>query len=154
EAEEVRFRDTIEKGLTLLNERFDSMQSAHSTELSGEDAFKLNDTYGFPLDLTVVICAERGFSVDERGYDEELQRARNMSRLATQGGRGSAVEAIYREALQLVPKEEVVFTGYDRDTDEAAIVALIHDGKLVDSIDASGAEPVDVEIVTARTCFY
>jgi alanyl-tRNA synthetase len=158
EAEETRFRDTIEKGLSHLNERFHEMQSTHSTELSGEDAFKLNDTYGFPLDLTVVICAEKGFTVDERGYDEELQRARSMSRLATQGGRGNAVESVYREALQLVPKEEVVFTGYDRDTDEAAIVALICDGQLVDAVEVGGDEgrpaPVEVEIVTARTCFY
>src|SRR5690606_38169373 len=77
---------------------------------------------------------------------------------ATQGGRGSAVESVYREALQLVPKEEVVFTGYDRDADEAAIVAIICDGQLVDAVDARGEDgqprAVEVEVVTARTCFY
>ncbi len=153
EGEEVRFRDTIEKGLSMLNERFASLESEQVTELSGVDAFKLNDTFGFPLDLTKVICAERGFSVDEKGYESALSGARRMSQMATQGGRGSAVESVYREALTQVPGEQVVFTGYDRDSDDGVIRAIIFDGKLVDAVDASRGE-VEVEVVTDRTCFY
>ena len=65
EGEEVRFRQTIERGLSLLEERFDIMADEHKTTLAGADAFKLYDTYGFPLDLTNVICSERGFEVDD-----------------------------------------------------------------------------------------
>jgi alanyl-tRNA synthetase len=153
EGEEVRFRDTIGKGLSMLNERFDSLKEAQVTELPGADAFRLNDTFGFPLDLTMVICAERGFTVDEAGYDSELQRARKMSQLATQGGRGSAVESVYRDALATVPREEVIFTGYERDSDTGKICALVVGGELVDSCDAASG-PVDIEVVTDRTCFY
>ena len=72
EGEEVRFRQTIERGLGLLEERFDEMSKESQTVLPGADAFRLYDTYGFPLDLTEVICAERGLSVDRPGYDAAL----------------------------------------------------------------------------------
>ena len=62
ENEEVRFRQTIERGLSLLEERFEVMAKESKTTLPGADAFKLYDTYGFPLDLTDVICSERGFA--------------------------------------------------------------------------------------------
>src|SRR6185503_6465747 len=96
EAEEVRFRQTIERGLSRLEERFEVLDKAKQKTLPGADAFQLYDTYGFPLDLTQVICTERGFAVDQAGYDAALDEARKRSEFA---GADQAVEAVYREAL-------------------------------------------------------
>lgn len=149
-AEEVRFRQTIERGLTLLNERFEVLDRDDSKQLSGEDAFKLYDTYGFPLDLTEVICAERGMSVDHDGYDSELKRARGRSVFVSSD---RAVESVYRQALSEVPNEQVVFSGYDRESDEAQIVAIIERGVLCTDVDSREGE-LALDIITDRTCFY
>jgi alanyl-tRNA synthetase len=147
EAEETRFRQTIERGLTLLEERFEALSRAGNTELVGEDAFELYDTYGFPLDLTAVISAERGYTVDLAGYETALEAAKRRSEFKAID---QAVEGIYREALSRVPSGQVAFSGYERDTDRARIVALIEGGALVEH---TGAGSV-VEVVTARTPFY
>src|SRR5690606_35163445 len=115
EAEEVRFRNTIERGLSLLEERFAELERTGRRELSGADAFQLYDTYGFPLDLTEVICAERGVTVDHAGYEAALERARQRSEFK---GMESAVEEVYRRALETVSEGSVRFTGYERDSDE------------------------------------
>ena len=147
EAEEVRFRQTIERGLLLLDERFSDLERAGSRELGGADAFQLYDTYGFPLDLTDVICAERGFSVDHAGYDAALEEARKRSEFK---GVEQAVEGVYRSALENVRDGAVRFTGYDRDQDQSRIVALIVGGVLVERAE----EGATVAIVTEQTPFY
>jgi alanyl-tRNA synthetase len=147
EAEEVRFRQTIERGLGLLEERFEGLQKASTKVLPGADAFQLYDTYGFPLDLTEVICTERGFSVDKPGYDAALAEAKARSEF---GGADAAVEGVYREALAKVPDGGTKFNGYDQTTDSSNVVAIVKGGKLVDS--ASAGDEVDV--VTALTPFY
>jgi alanyl-tRNA synthetase len=147
EAEEVRFRQTIERGLLLLEERFEELERAGSSELRGDDAFQLYDTYGFPLDLTDVICSERGFRVDHLGYERALEEARKRSEFK---GVEQAVEGVYRAALAEVPGGAVRFTGYDRDQDESKIVALVQGGALVSAAGA-GAE---VSIVTESSPFY
>jgi alanyl-tRNA synthetase len=147
EGEEVRFRETIERGLTLLDERFDEMLARSETQLPGAVAFQLYDTYGFPLDLTDVICSERGFSVDHAGYETALEEARKRSEFK---GIDQAVEAAYREALALVPTGAVRFSGYDKDRDGSRIVAIIKDGRLSD-----GAQAGDkVAVVSETTPFY
>ncbi len=147
EAEEVRFRQTIERGLLLLEERFDKLASAGSELLDGRDAFQLYDTYGFPVDLTEVICKERGLAVDLAGYEVALEEARKRSKFT---GVEQAVEAVYREALEQVPGGEVRFTGYERDADESRVVAIVRAGELVDSASAGDS----VELVVERTPFY
>jgi alanyl-tRNA synthetase len=147
EAEETRFRQTIERGLSLLEERFSALEAQGAKTLEGADAFQLYDTYGFPLDLTQIICSERGFEVDEAGYDSALEQARKRSEWKSSD---QAVEQVYREALERVPTHNVTFMGYDRDECTAAIVALIKDGKLVDSVSAGERAAVVVE----RTPFY
>jgi alanyl-tRNA synthetase len=147
EAEEVRFRQTIERGLTLLEDRFEALDKAAQKTLPGADAFQLYDTYGFPLDLTQVICNERGFAVDQAGYDAALEEARERSQFV---GVDEAVEGVYREALGKVPGGSVTFSGYDKVVDSAPILALVKGGKLVDS--ASAGDEVDV--ITATTPFY
>ena len=147
EAEEARFRQTIERGLTLLEERFEVLDKNAQKTLPGADAFQLYDTYGFPLDLTQVICNERGFVVDQAGYDAALEEARKRSEF---GGMDHAVEGVYREALAKLPEGGSKFTGYDKTSDSTSIVALVKGGALVQSA-AAGDE---VDVVTATTPFY
>jgi alanyl-tRNA synthetase len=147
EQEEVRFRETIERGLGLLEQCFEAMQQEGQQQLPGDAAFKLYDTYGFPLDLTEVICGERGYSVDTAGYELALDQARKRSEF--RGGE-QAVEGVYRKALEKVPEARVTFTGYERETDNAPIVALLSEGVLVEEL-SEGAEG---EVVTSRTPFY
>jgi alanyl-tRNA synthetase len=147
EAEEVRFRQTIERGLTLLEDRFEVMAAAGQKTLPGADAFQLYDTYGFPLDLTEVICTERGFAVDQAGYDAALEEARKRSEFA---GMDQAVEGAYREALAKVPGGAVKFSGYEKTRESAKIVALVKAGALVDSAQAGD----EIDLVTQATPFY
>ncbi len=147
EAEEVRFRQTIERGLSLLDERFDEMSAQGQTELSGQAAFQLYDTYGFPVDLTEVICRERGLSVDLSGYEQALGEARRRSEFK---GVDQAVESVYRDALGALPSGGVVFSGYEQESDESEIQVILSGGRPVDEISAGD----QAEIVTARTCFY
>ncbi len=151
EAEEIRFRDTIDRGLCLLQERFSKLEKEGTKELAGFDAFQLYDTFGFPVDLTEVICSERGVSVDMKGYGREMERARKLSRGFVSQDR--AVESVYRDALGKVPQENVVFTGYESDCAESKIVALLSHGVLVDELEYS-KEELSIEVVTEKTCFY
>ncbi len=153
EQEESRFRQTIERGLGLLDERFERMAKEGQTTLPGADAFQLYDTYGFPLDLTQVICAERGYAVDVGGYEEALEVARQRSEFK---GAEQAVEAVYREALGALgdgargQTPHVRFTGYEQTEDASTIAALLVDGATA----SSAGEGSAVEIVTPRTPFY
>jgi alanyl-tRNA synthetase len=147
EQEEVRFRETIERGLGLLEQSFEALGARNSQELAGEDAFRLYDTFGFPLDLTQVICGERGYTVDVAGYESSLEQARKRSEFR---GAEVAVEGVYRSALERVAGGRVAFTGYERVEDSAPIVALIGEGALVESLD-QGARG---EVVTQSTPFY
>jgi len=147
ENEEVRFRQTIERGLSLLEERFELMAKDSQTTLPGADAFKLYDTYGFPLDLTDVICSERGFVVDKAGYDDALETAKERSEFKSQN---QAVEGVYREALAAVPGGAVRFTGYEKDRDHGKLLAIVKDGALVQEASAGDS----VELITDQTPFY
>jgi alanyl-tRNA synthetase len=146
-AEEERFRQTIERGLGLLEERFDQMKAEGRNVLDGRDAFQLYDTYGFPLDLTEVICAERGFTVDTAGYDAALAEARERSEFK---GVEQASLPVYGEVLAALPAGGVRFVGYERDTAKGRIVALVLDGTRVNEVGA-GAE---CELVSDLTPFY
>ncbi|HYJ10906.1 MAG TPA: alanine--tRNA ligase [Polyangiaceae bacterium] len=147
EAEEVRFRQTIERGLSLLEDRFDVLKSKSQTTLSGDDAFDLYSTHGFPLDLTQVICAERGFSVDEDGYKRRMEIEKENSQFA---GADQAVEGVYREALAKLPEGGVRFSGYEKTRDSSEIVAIVKAGALSDVATAGD----EVELVTRETPFY
>ncbi len=147
EGEEVRFRQTIERGLSLLEERFEALEQDEQRVLSGRDAFQLYDTYGFPIDLTEVICKERGVGIDMAGYNAALDEARKRSEFK---GVEQAVEAVYRQASEKLESGEVRFVGYEKDRDRSKVVAIVKGGQLVDSADV-GAE---VEVVTERTPFY
>ncbi|HEX4341638.1 MAG TPA: alanine--tRNA ligase [Polyangiaceae bacterium] len=152
EQEESRFRQTIERGLGLLDERFEHMEKDGQTTLSGADAFQLYDTYGFPLDLTQVISAERGYAVDVKGYEDALDVARQRSEFK---GAEQAVESVYRETLDALGSNagggaQVRFTGYEQTDDISPIAVLLVDGVRGDSANEGAA----VEVVTSRTPFY
>jgi alanyl-tRNA synthetase len=147
EQEEVRFRETIERGLGLLEQAFEEMAARGERVLPGDAAFKLYDTYGFPLDLTQVICGERGYEVDSAGYEQALEEARKRSDFK---GAEQAVEGVYRAVLERVPGGRVDFSGYERDEDTSEVVALVGEGALVDRLEV-GARG---ELVTAKTPFY
>src|SRR5512133_3744351 len=147
EQEEVRFRATIERGLGMLEERFIDLGNAGKKDLPGADAFQLYDTYGFPLDLTQVICAERGIEVDLAGYETALEAARARSEFKSSA---TAVESIYRTALDRLGGAQVRFVGYDRDECKGDLMALIVGGTLVEQANTGD----EVEVVVAETPFY
>jgi len=147
QGEEERFRQTIERGLGLLEERFAALDAQGKQVLDGRDAFQLYDTYGFPLDLTEVICKERGIGVDEVGYEAALAEARERSEFK---GVEQASAAVYGEARALLPAEGVRFVGYERDRANGRIVGLIVEGKLVEK--ASSGQ--NVLVATDVTPFY
>ncbi|MDN3557561.1 alanine--tRNA ligase [Halomonas maura] len=112
--EEEQFARTLEHGMGLLE---DALGELEGEVLAGETVFKLYDTYGFPYDLTADVCRERGVSLDEAGFERELEAQRERARAASQ------FDADYGAALDL--EGETAFTGYDRLEDSATVTALV-----------------------------
>ena len=102
--EEDSFLRTLEKGINLLNADMDELTAQGKTELSGTQAFRLFDTYGFPFDLTELICREKGFTVDEKGFDEEMAKQKARARNAA---------AVENGDWEVVREGEQAFVGYD-----------------------------------------
>ncbi|MFQ9997409.1 MAG: alanine--tRNA ligase-related protein, partial [Hoylesella buccalis] len=102
--EEDSFLRTLEKGINLLNNAMDELKKAGKTQIDGEKAFRLFDTYGFPLDLTELICREHGFSVDEQQFNAEMQKQKDRARNAAQVENSDWVE---------IRQGEQQFVGYD-----------------------------------------
>jgi alanyl-tRNA synthetase len=144
--EEIRFRDTLARGLKLLDEATASL--SRGDRLAGETAFRLYDTFGFPLDLTEDALRPRGISVDVDGFNAAMARQRAEARKAWAGSGEAATDQLWfglRE--ELGPTE---FLGYDTDAAEGTIVAILKDGARVSS--ASAGETV--RILTNQTPFY
>ncbi|CAN5182252.1 alanine--tRNA ligase [soil metagenome] len=151
EQEEVRFRETIDRGLKILDEEVADLRQKGGNTLSGATAFKLYDTFGFPLDLTEVIARERDLLVDNAGYDKALDEAKARSH----GSKleGEAVDEVFRGALakvHAVSPSGVRFTGYDREDGAGKILAIAKGGVLVDTAVAGDV----VDVVTDVTPFY
>jgi len=102
--EEDSFLRTLEKGINLLNADMDELTVQGKTELPGTQAFRLFDTYGFPFDLTELICREKGFTVDEKGFDEEMAKQKARARNAA---------AVENGDWEVVREGEQAFVGYD-----------------------------------------
>jgi alanyl-tRNA synthetase len=154
EDEEVRFRATLKRGLKILEERFDEMRAKNDKTLAAPPAADLYTTFGFPLDLTEVICAEAGFGVDAAGAEKIIHGAEEIDGPIDPG---AAVDPAYREAKNLVAA--VKFTGYEREDDSSEVTLVIQvetdaAGKktrtIVDRAEAGAA----VEILVAKTPFY
>lgn len=138
-AEEEQFARTLERGLALLEE---ALAKLDGETLSGEVAFKLYDTYGFPLDLTADVCREREINIDEAGFEREMQAQRARAQASSQFGTD------YNNVIKV--EGETLFKGYTVTQCEAKVVALFSNGKAVDTIQ-SGENAV---VVLDQTPFY
>jgi alanyl-tRNA synthetase len=144
--EETRFRKTLERGLSLLGDATQSLQSGEV--LDGETAFKLYDTYGFPLDLTQDALRQRGISVNTDTFAAAMERQKSEARAAWSGSGDKATETVWFAVKDKTGSTE--FLGYETEKAEGVITALVTDGALVDSA-VSGTE---VAIVVNQTPFY
>lgn len=126
--EEEAFDKTIDSGLQLLNEQLSSLKG---DTLSGEDAFKLYDTYGFPLDLTVDILEEKGLKVDEKSFNEKMMEQRVRARNAR---KDAGADAWKGEAAVAEKLDFTSFVGYSELTHESKVLAIVKNNTLVDSI--------------------
>lgn len=137
--EEEQFARTLERGLTLLDEALSEVKDGI---LSGEVAFKLYDTYGFPLDLTADVCRERNIAIDEEGFEREMEAQRLRAQAASQFG------VDYNNVVRV--EGETKFEGYGESESLAKIIALFYDGKSVEQISAGQSAVVVLE----NTPFY
>ncbi len=144
--EETRFKQTLERGLRLLEEEIENISEGNS--LSGDVAFRLYDTYGFPLDLTQDALRNRGIDVDTDGFDVAMERQREEARKAWAGSGDAATDALWFEVRERVGATE--FLGYETDTAEARVAAMVMDGSEVES----APDGADAVIVVNQTPFY
>ena len=148
-AEEEAFRRTLASGSTILDTALRSAKSSGTPDLSGQQAFALHDTYGFPIDLTVEIAQEAGLGVDKVGFVRLMSEQRDRAKADAAGRRtGQADVSAYRSMLD--SSGPSVFTGYVEVAREATVVGLFVDGVQV-PVAGSGSE---VEIVLDYTPFY
>jgi alanyl-tRNA synthetase len=144
--EETRFRKTLERGLGLLSDASENL--VEGDRLDGETAFKLYDTYGFPLDLTQDALRQRGVTVDTDGFNSAMQRQKAEARANWTGSGEAATETIWFGIKDKVGATE--FLGYETESAEGVIAALVRDGAEV----ASAAEGETVSVVVNQTPFY
>jgi alanyl-tRNA synthetase len=144
--EEIRFRDTLVRGLKLLDEA--TINLRHGDRLAGEVAFKLYDTYGFPLDLTEDALKARGIAVDTGAFNAAMERQRAEARKAWSGSGEAADEAKWFAIKDELGATE--FLGYDAEEAEGNIVAIVKDGARVQSAKAGDI----VRILANQTPFY
>jgi alanyl-tRNA synthetase len=148
-AEEARFLKTLNAGTNVLDGAVTEARNAGSTVLSGDKAFLLHDTWGFPIDLTLEMAAEQGLSVDEDGFRRLMKEQRERAKADAKAKKtGHADLSAYREVADSAGATE--FTGYTRTDGESTVVGLLVDG--VPSPAASEGD--EVEVVLDRTPFY
>jgi alanyl-tRNA synthetase len=143
--EEERFGRTLQAGLEQLKAIVSRMRDENQTIMRGEDAFRLHDTYGFPLDLTAKILSERNLGVDEAGYLQAREDQRQRGREAAQFKRGSQAELWQESELPATG-----FTGYTDLQSVGQVLAIVVENEQVNQ----ATEGEHVQIVLDRTCFY
>lgn len=144
-SEEERFHETLEEGLTILNNLVAQAKN-QSNEISGKDAFKLYDTYGFPVELTEEIATQENLSVDMATFESEMQQQRDRARQARQNSQSMQVQS---EVLKKITTESK-FVGYDVMDRATTITDIIHNGELVDTAEAGEI----VYFILKETPFY
>jgi alanyl-tRNA synthetase len=145
--EEKKFGQTLNTGLTLLNELLDHLKQQKQTVIPGEEVFKLYDTHGFPVELTEEIAAEHGFTIDSSGFEQSMQRQQERSRSASTFVQESDDRAL-TDILQRVGPTE--FTGYQGITGSGKVVGLVVNSEEVESISA----PQSALVILDATPFY
>ena len=146
--EEERFSHTLQHGIRILEKEIGLLREADEATLPGTVAFKLHDTYGFPLDLTRDICEDEGLGLDEPGFDTAMEEQRAKARASWKGTGVEAVKAVYRQVADEVG--EVSFVGYESLTSESTVKAII---KGEANVEEAG-EGEAVQVVLDRTPFY
>jgi len=144
--EETRFRRTLDRGLGLLEDA--SREIDRGDQLDGEVAFKLYDTYGFPLDLTQDALRRRGISVDVDGFDKAMERQKAEARANWSGSGEAATEAVWFAVRDRAGASE--FLGYDTEKAEGIVTALVCNGQVVDSV----GEGDECAVIVNQTPFY
>ncbi len=149
--EEASFYKTIDAGMNILNNLIDKMEQTKTKVLSGLEAFRLNDTFGFPLDLTREIMAEAGYEVDEDTFHAEMKKQKERARAERLAKDISGWSAdLFGELTQ----PATVFTGYDHTRDEGTVIALSDEKVLLDEISAEDEEKDGVLVILDKTPFY
>ncbi|MFW6034903.1 MAG: alanine--tRNA ligase [Halothermotrichaceae bacterium] len=149
-SEEERFLQTLDQGLDILNQMISDMKDNNQKKLSGKSAFKLYDTYGFPLDLTRDVLEEDGFAIDEKGFNQEMEKQRERARNAQDkvGFASPEEEKVYNNIKKNI--DNIKFIGYDKYACQAEVLALIKNGEEVDTL-IKGEKG---EVILDTTPFY
>lgn len=147
--EEKKFSQTLNTGLSLLNERLQDLKQRQQTVIPGEEVFRLYDTHGFPVELTQEIAAEQGFSIDTAGFEQSMQRQQERSRA---GASNTFTQAQDDRALTEILKRQgtTEFLGYDGLVGSTKVVALVVNGEEVQDISA----PQQALVILDKTPFY
>ena len=149
--EEANFARTIDAGMTILNNMIDGLEKAHEHLLKGLDVFKLNDTFGFPLDLTKEIAAEQGIGIDEEGFHTEMKKQKERARAERLK---KNISGWSEDLFGSLNTEPTVFTGYETLNDTGVVVALSDEETLTDAIATDEQAKEDVLVVLDKTPFY
>ena len=144
--EESRFKQTLDRGLRLLND--ESARIADGGALPGEVAFKLYDTYGFPLDLTQDVLRGEGKTVDTDGFDQAMERQRTEARKSWAGSGEAATDQLWFDLRERIGATE--FLGYEAGSAEGSVMALIVDGAEVETAEAGS----ELMLIANQTPFY
>ena len=149
--EEANFARTIDAGMNILNNMIDGLEKAHQHLLKGLDVFKLNDTFGFPLDLTKEIAAEQGIEIDEEGFHAEMTKQKERARAERLKKNISGWSEDLFGTLTAEPTE---FVGYDTLKSDSVVVALSDEETLTDAIATDEQAKEGVLVVLDKTPFY
>ena len=147
-AEEEQFNKTIDKGLEILAGMEEKLVAAGLKELSGEDTFRLYDTYGFPVDLTAEILEEKGFSYDAAGFEACMEEQRRKARAARKETNYMGADASVYDDIDINVTSE--FVGYDKTTSESTVTVLTSETEIIDTL----AEGMVGTIIVPQTPFY
>ena len=148
EVEEKRFGRTLLQGTELLDSEVSRLKSAGRSELPGDVAFVLYDTYGFPLELTTEIVEENGFTVDKPGFEKEMAAQRERARASSKQKRSALAGDVYSELNERLG--DTPFTGYEGAESENSVAAIVLDGEEAGSLE----EGMEGEILLDATPFY
>ena len=149
--EEERFYKTIDSGMNILNGMIQHLHETHKKILSGLDVFKLNDTFGFPIDLTKEIAAEAGLGIDEAAFHVEMTRQRERARAERLA---KDISGWSEDLFGGLTVEPTVFTGYETLNDTGVVVALSDEETLTDAIATDEEAKDGVLVVLDKTPFY
>ena len=149
--EEANFARTIDAGMNILNDMIDGLEKAHEHLLKGLDVFKLNDTFGFPLDLTKEIAAEQGIEIDEEGFHAEMTKQKERARAERLK---KNISGWSEDLFGALDAEPTVFTGYETLNDTGVVVALSDEETLTDAIATDEEAKDGVLVVLDKTPFY